>query len=209
MNPFLVVCELSGRAAMMMARWRSFARQLSSRRGDFGSLVGACFVVVSMQICVNEMLAKNKPEVPRVVRFTVPHLTPPSVNHYKKPVRIRISGGETRQSYAVTAEGKAFKQAVCLFARGASVVPIDPKERKAVRYGLYVVVVHGKGETGDGDNYWKCIADGLEEAGVIHSDNRVKVWYLRVEDEDRENPRTEIRVSVLPPLKKKENKRGK
>lgn len=143
------------------------------------------------------MYTHCKHDAPRVVRFTIPHLTPPTVNHYKIPVNVRVSGGGIRKSFAVTEEGKAFKYAVALFARGASVAPVEKKEQKKVRYGLYVRVVHGKGEWGDGDNYWKCIADGLQEAGVIHSDARVKVWYLEVEDDDRDNPRTEIRVAVL------------
>jgi Holliday junction resolvase RusA-like endonuclease len=131
-----------------------------------------------------------------VVRFTVPFLIPPSVNHYKIPVKIRTREG-TRQSFAVTPEGLAFKHAVAIFARGMSVSPGTPQLRKKVRYALYVRVYLGKGQRGDGDNFWKCIADGLQEAGVIHSDARVRDWYISVRDEDRENPRTEIRASVI------------
>ena len=155
-----------------------------------------CFIKDAMRISVNDMATIVKPAESRVVRFTVPYLTPPSVNHYKRPIKIRTSEG-VKTSFAVTAEGKAFKQAVGLFARGATITPACPKARKTVQYGLYVTVVHGPKEWGDGDNYWKCVADGLQEAGVIHTDARVKVWYLRVVDNDRANPRTEIRAAIL------------
>ena len=131
-----------------------------------------------------------KIDVPRVVRFTVPYLTPPSVNHYK------IQDRKTGRWY-VTAEGIAFKQAVCLFSRGETVAPIEKAEQRKVRYGLYITVYQGKNERGDGDNYWKCIADGLEDARVIHSDAFVEVWYLRVDKTERDNPRTKFRVARL------------
>jgi len=98
----------------------------------------------------------------------------------------------------VTPEGKAFKEAVAIFARGASIAPSTAAEQREVRYALYVRVFLGKGQRGDGDNFWKCVADGLTEAGVIHSDARVKRWRLDVEDTDRENPRTEIAAKVIP-----------
>jgi Holliday junction resolvase RusA-like endonuclease len=53
----------------------------------------------------------------------------------------------------------------------------------------------GKGERGDGDNFWKCIADGLVDAGVIHSDAAVSEWHLYVR-RDRDNPRTVIEVKT-------------
>lgn len=113
------------------------------------------------------------------VSFTVP-LTPPSVNHYVKHTR-------TGRHY-ITAEGKAFKQAVAIFARGESVT--------AKRYALEVTVYFGKGQKGDGDNLWKCIGDGLKEAGVIRSDAAVKRWVLDL-DRDPDNPHTEITVRAI------------
>ena len=127
----------------------------------------------------------------RPVEFTVP-LVPPSVNHYKVPVTYRVRGGGTRQGFAVTPEGIAFKAAVAVFARGGSVAFRTPAERRTGRYSLDVRVFLGPNQRGDGDNFWKCIGDGLVEAGVIHSDARVRVWHIEVCDEDRENPRTEI-----------------
>lgn len=128
------------------------------------------------------------------IEFTVP-LVPPSVNHYKAPVKYRVRGGGVRQGFAVTPEGMAFKAAVAVLARGRSIAYVTPSERRLGRYRLDVKVFLGVDQRGDGDNFWKCIGDGVKEAGVIHSDARVRVWNLEVCDEDRENPRTEIRAS--------------
>lgn len=132
-----------------------------------------------------------------VVRIQSPGLIPPSVNHYKVPVIARTRNGP-KKTFMVTPEGKAYKAAVAIFARGQSIAPGTDAERLKVRYALYVKVFLGKGQKGDGDNFWKCIADGLTEAGVIHSDARVRRWRLDVEDTDRENPRTEIWAKVIP-----------
>jgi crossover junction endodeoxyribonuclease RusA len=101
------------------------------------------------------------------------------VNHYVKHTR-------TGRHY-VTAEAKAYKSAIAIFARGRSVA-----HRKAV-YSLEVVVYLGFNQRGDGDNFFKVIADGLKDAGVIHSDAAVKGWHIDVQ-RDRTNPRTEITV---------------
>jgi crossover junction endodeoxyribonuclease RusA len=84
-----------------------------------------------------------------------------------------------------TAEAKSFKDAIAILARGAVV--------DAERYELDASVFLGKAGRGDGDNFWKCIADGLVNAGVIRSDAAVKRWVLEV-DRDWENPRTELTV---------------
>lgn len=104
-------------------------------------------------------------------------LVPPSVNHYVKHTRAG--------RHYVTAEGRAYKEAVALFARGQSL--------RAKRYELEAAIYLGHGQRGDGDNFWKVIADGLVEAGVIHSDAAVSDWILR-KRRDRRNPRTEITV---------------
>ncbi len=121
--------------------------------------------------------------------------TPPSVNHYKKPITLRTSTGP-RLSFALTAEAEAFRDAVAIFARGQTLIPATAAEKREIRYALTVTLFLGKGERGDGDNYWKCIADSLVNASVIHSDARVRKWHLEVEDDDRENPRTIIIASV-------------
>ena len=137
------------------------------------------------------------------VSLVVP-LTPPSVNHYKEPA-LRKNRFGIHKTFVLTTEAKAFLEAVAIFARGETLVPEDLSQRKMVRYGLFVTVYQGllplrrgelkqRNETGDGDNYWKCIADGLgpKYAGVIHDDRCVRTWCLEVDSSDRENPRTEI-----------------
>jgi crossover junction endodeoxyribonuclease RusA len=113
------------------------------------------------------------------ISFTVP-LVPPSVNHYWKHTR---SG-----RHYVTAEGRAYKEAVACCARGQSV--------RAKRYEIEAVIYLGHGQRGDGDNFWKAIGDGLVEAGVIHSDAAVKRWVLEL-DRDANDPRTEITVKAM------------
>lgn len=126
--------------------------------------------------------------------FEVP-LTPPSVNHYKKPVRYKTRDG-MRQGFALTPEANAFHQAVGVFARGRTLVPATKAQQDKIRYTLWAKVFLGPGQRGDGDNFWKCLADGLVLAGVIHSDARVREWHLEVIDEERENPRTVICVEI-------------
>jgi Holliday junction resolvase RusA-like endonuclease len=110
------------------------------------------------------------------VAFAVP-LVPPSVNHYVKHTR--------HGRHYLTREGLEFKRAVAILARGRSVA--------AKRYELEAVIYLGHGKRGDGDNFWKVIADGLVEARVIHSDAAVEDWILR-KRRDPDNPRTEITV---------------
>lgn len=131
----------------------------------------------------------------QAIIFDVP-LTPPSVNHYKEPIKILTSNRKLVTSYALTDEAKAFRDWVCVKARGKSLTPATKRERDRVRYQLIVTVFLGKRERGDGDNFFKCIADSLVHAGVIHSDARVRRWQIEVEDGDRENPRTLICVSI-------------
>lgn len=126
--------------------------------------------------------------------FEIP-LTPPTVNHYKKPITLMTSNGP-RLSFALTPEALAFRDAIAIFGRGQTLIPLTAAERNKIRYALTVTVFLGSGERGDGDNNWKCIADGLVNARVIHSDAKVRKWHLEVEDGDRENPRTLICVSI-------------
>ena len=107
-----------------------------------------------------------------MLSFTVP-ATPPSVNHYKQPY---IRHG--RIHYYVKSEAQMFKLMVRDAAAGRTVAPVTDRERNKVRYGLSVRVVLGAGQRGYGDNFFKCIADGLVDAGVIHSDARVSRWLL-------------------------------
>ena len=137
----------------------------------------------------------------QVVRFTIPEV-PPSVNHYKKPIKIRTSNGICT-SFALTPEAEAFQMLTKLYCRGASLIPpgLDPvtlnTELRDTRYSLHATVYLGPKQRGDGDNFWKCIADSLVLAGVIHSDARVRRWYMEVIDTDRKNPRTELRAAII------------
>lgn len=121
-------------------------------------------------------MGRIRREAMKELHFTVP-LTPPSVNHYAKHTR---SG-----RHYVTKEGKAFKAAVALFARGQRIV--------ARRYEVHLKVYFAAKQKGDVDNLPKCVLDGLTEAGTIDSD--AKVYKLTVEkDRDPGNPRTEITI---------------
>jgi Holliday junction resolvase RusA-like endonuclease len=115
------------------------------------------------------------------VHITVP-LTPPSVNHYKMKDR--------RGHWYVKAEATAFKECVCLLGKQVRGVLVSR------RYELEVTIYLGAGQRGDGDNFWKVIADGLVEAGVIHSDAAVDDWILH-KRRDSKSPRTEITVRGL------------
>ncbi len=126
-----------------------------------------------------------------MLSFTVPAV-PPSVNHYKQPFVRR-----GRIHYYVKPEAQMFKLMVRDAAAGRTVAPVSKRDRDKVRYGLSVRVVLGPSQRGDGDNFFKCIADGLVDAGVIHSDARVSRWLLEVDDKERREPRTEIRIEVL------------
>jgi Holliday junction resolvase RusA-like endonuclease len=127
------------------------------------------------------------------IRFEIP-LTPPSVNHYKKPAIIIVKG-QRRRSMVLTDEALAYKAAVGIFARGETLAPADKKTRAKTRYILTAAVYMAAGQRGDGDNFWKCLADGLVEAGVIHSDAAVSEWHLYVY-RDKDNPRTVIEVKT-------------
>lgn len=95
------------------------------------------------------------------LEFCVP-LLPPSVNHYVK---------HTRQGrHYVTAEAKAFKQAI----------PLCAKQRQ-VRHKFYSIEIYvnlGKDDRIDLDNCAKVILDGLVEGGQIHSDAAVTCLVL-------------------------------
>lgn len=131
--------------------------------------------------------ASSCQKVLRELVIEVP-LVPPSVNHYVKHTR--------RGFHYITKEGKAFLSAVGICARGRSVVQGPEREWRKQRYGLEALVYLGHDQRGDGDNFWKVIADGLVKAGVIHSDSAVSDWVMR-KRRDRKNPRTEIRVVVF------------
>lgn len=133
-------------------------------------------------------------EPPDLIVIEVP-LVPPSVNHYKKPIILKTRNGSVK-SFALTPEAIGYREAVAIFARGKSLSPKGPTARSKVRYAVACTVFLGEGQRGDGDNFGKCVLDSLQYAGVIHSDARVRLWHIEVEDEDRKNPRTLIAVWI-------------
>lgn len=93
--------------------------------------------------------------------FCVP-LIPPSVNHYVKHTR--------DGRHYVTAEAKAFKQAIPICAR-----------QRFVRHKYYSIEIYvniGPGQKIDLDNCSKVILDGLVEGGQIHSDAAVTGLFM-------------------------------
>jgi Holliday junction resolvase RusA-like endonuclease len=131
------------------------------------------------------------------VTFTVPGFTPPSVNHYKQPCVYRTRDGRMHKGQKLTPEAKAFKLAVAIFARGRTVAPLSNKERSNVRYRVHVEVYLGPNQRLDADNCGKLLCDGLQDAGVIHSDAFVGEFRVRPHKEDREHPRTEFTISRM------------
>jgi Holliday junction resolvase RusA-like endonuclease len=141
------------------------------------------------------MAILNEPE--QSISFTVPYLVPVSVNHYKVPTVYRLRDGTTRKGMKLTAEAKAFKAAVAIFARGRTVAPILNSERRKVQYGVTVDIYLGPNQRLDADNGGKLVLDGLEEAGVIHSDAFVSQFTVNPHKDDRLHPRTEFFVTRL------------
>ena len=123
------------------------------------------------------------------LRIIVP-LLPPSVNHYWEG-----QGKNTR----VSADGRAYKAAVAILARGESIIPsCTPLALKKVGYKVSATVVFGKGKKGDVDNCGKAVCDGLKDAGVIHSDDRVLEFHIYKNlDERPDDSRTEIVAEVI------------
>lgn len=84
------------------------------------------------------------------ITFTVP-LVPPSVNHYVKHTR-------NGRRY-VTDEASAFKDSVAIAASGLYV--------RAKRFQVTLVIVLGKGDRGDVDNFPKLVLDGMAGCGIF------------------------------------------
>jgi Holliday junction resolvase RusA-like endonuclease len=127
-------------------------------------------------------------DVSELISMVIP-LVPPSVNHYKNKNR------KTGRWY-VTAEWTSFQSAVRLFARGRSI----SGNPRTLKYHVDLVIYLGKRKRGDGDNFVKAVFDGLQAAGVIHSDAAIKTHTVQIE-RDWHYPRTEITVRASVPRK--------
>jgi Holliday junction resolvase RusA-like endonuclease len=132
-----------------------------------------------------------------VVAFTVPYLTPPSVNHMKQPVRFAGRGGYLRLGFKLTKEVKAYYDAVAIFARGRTVAPASEIERRKVKYRVEADIYLGKNQRLDVDNSGKCLLDGIVRAGVIHSDAFVVENKITIHKDQRDQPRTQYVVTRL------------
>lgn len=131
------------------------------------------------------------------MNFTVRYLIPPTGNHYKEPCKYIGKDGNLHLGFRVTKAALAYYDAVAIFARGNSVAPRTEAERERVRYVIEIVVHLGPRQRGDADNFLKCGLDGLVKAGVIHSDAAVKTCKVTVDRENRAEPHTDYRVSIL------------
>lgn len=141
--------------------------------------------------------SQNEPE--EIIAFTVPYLVPVSGNHYKKPVKYIGRGGYLRSGFKITAEARAYYDAVRIFARGRSVAPLEDPARRRARYSVRMDVYLPPRARGDFDNFWKCGLDALVKCGVIHSDAAVDGEDSRcvVHKDERENPRTTYLVTRM------------
>lgn len=99
--------------------------------------------------------------------------------------------------FQLTKQAHAYRDAVAIFARGETVAPATDRARLKVRYHVTAKVVLGKRQRLDADNAGKVLLDALQNCGVIHSDAYVAVSTIEIVKNDRENPRTEVEVTVL------------
>jgi Holliday junction resolvase RusA-like endonuclease len=131
-----------------------------------------------------------------VVAFTLP-LTPPSVNHYKRPTMYTGRDGNVHRGYKLTGEARAFKDAVAIFARGRTVAPASDRDRRKVKYKVEAHVYLGPRQRLDADNCGKLLCDALEDAGVIHSDAFVADFRVFPHKDRRYDPGTTFIVSRM------------
>lgn len=117
-----------------------------------------------------------------IAAITVP-LTPPSGNHYKSPY---IRNG--RIGWYVTKGAKEFKFWLARYSRHQRV--------RGKAYKLEVWIYLGYKQRGDGDNFFKVVADGLVDSEVIDTDAKIVDWHL-YKRRDVKKPRTEIIVETV------------
>jgi Holliday junction resolvase RusA-like endonuclease len=123
------------------------------------------------------------------VTFEVPW-KPVSVNHYWEVTMYRDRLGYPHRGRKLSKEAVAWKQAVAIFSKGLTVAPEDERERKKARYRVKVIVYLAYSQRGDADNFAKCCMDGLQSAGVIHSDAYIADCNIVVDKDHRSDPRS-------------------
>ncbi len=136
-------------------------------------------------------------EPEKSISFTVPYLTPPSVNHYTKPCMYTGKDGFPHRGKKLTKEAKAYRDAVAIFAQGRTVAPSTDAARRRVRYRIVVRVVLGFKQRLDSDNSLKVAIDSLTHCGVIHSDAYSEDSRALIVKNERDNPRTEFFVERM------------
>jgi Holliday junction resolvase RusA-like endonuclease len=134
-----------------------------------------------------------------LIVFSVPW-KPPTVNHYWVPTMYRDRLGYVHRGRKLSDEARAWKDAVAIFAQGRTVAPASSRERKKARYKVKIHVYLAAAQRGDADNFNKGCLDGLQDAGVIHSDAAIETCEITVHRDERdnpENPRTQFIVERL------------
>jgi Holliday junction resolvase RusA-like endonuclease len=137
----------------------------------------------------------------QLIVFTVPYLVPPSGNHYKKPTRYIGKDGSLHLGFKLTKEAKAYYDAAAIFARGRTVAPDEPADRKRASYAVRIDVYLPPRARGDFDNFFKCGLDALVHCGMIHSDAAVDGDRSNcvVHKNERTDPRTTYTIERLTP----------
>lgn len=138
-------------------------------------------------------------EIEKTVSFTVPYLTPPSVNHYKESCYYKGRDGLSHKGFKRGDQANAFRDAVAIFAQGRTVAPESAKERKKTRYTVEITIVLGANSRLDADNGMKVALDALQAARVIHNDAYVSEVKAIILKNDRGNPKTHFVVTRTEP----------
>lgn len=111
---------------------------------------------------------------------------PLSVNHAKKPVRIR-----GLLMMVNTKEAKAWKLAACWSLKAQRGTRPTITGPCALSIASYLSTTNG-----DVDNYAKATLDALQEAGIIANDRQVQRMCIS-KAKDAKRPRVEINIETL------------
>ena len=128
--------------------------------------------------------------VTKELKFVIP-MPPPSVNRY-----VRHVYGTTGHRHYKSEEALEFEELFTLF--------VPPEGLVGQRFGMDIVVYLGKGQHRDADNCLKVVADMVSKCNLIvdpkgkkMSDYWIKKMSSEIRVDDRDHPRTEIRLYVL------------
>jgi Holliday junction resolvase RusA-like endonuclease len=105
--------------------------------------------------------------------------------------------GYAHRGKKLTKEAKAYKEAVCIFAKGLTVSPLTDAERRRVEYHVEVTVYLARRQRLDSDNTFKVAIDALAFAGVLRSDAFVLESKAIIVKNQRDNPRTHYIVERI------------